>query len=416
MVHCYIGPSVAYELTCPSCGNVVASPFVRVGAVVACARCSAKYRIAENHVKRKVGALAASQAAPPNGGRPAGDDLEFQSTDDLIGEAGDGHVIGLSGLSEMMRQETAGKHEAKPAKPAPPIPAGRPPAHRAPAPSARRRRTDRMVYAIIGGLVLAIGVVGGLLWYMMQTGDRSPFSAMFSGNDAPPAVGDGPAPLIPGTEESALTYDWIPLAEPKPIAEPVWERRDEPFRAGITDHSVWLINEARVFTENAQEHFTATLVCDGDGVIASAVVHLSMVSEEGRTLAQTRVPVTLLGPSMPQPLRVPLPRDLPEGYHDVESSIEVLERIPGGVFFTQGAVEPIQAAKDTYLVSAVNLNDTAVERVVAVLTGVDTRGRAVAQWRVDSAQAVEPRGSVQFRAKLVPPEPVAQWKVEAAGR
>ena len=91
-----------YHLTCPTCQDVTDSPFVRSGAVVRCESCRQKYRIKSAHFERVI-------HTGPRTLDEADSVLRSDSVDIEPDEASpvsiddDGNVVGLSGLSELMR-------------------------------------------------------------------------------------------------------------------------------------------------------------------------------------------------------------------------------------------------------------------------------------------------------------------------
>ncbi|MEM9347403.1 MAG: hypothetical protein AAGB26_12375 [Planctomycetota bacterium] len=91
-----------YRLTCPSCQSVTESHFVRSGAVVRCAACDTKYRIKSAHFEREI-------KTGPRTLDETDTVLRSDSVDIDPDEAApvsiddEGNVVGLSGLSELMR-------------------------------------------------------------------------------------------------------------------------------------------------------------------------------------------------------------------------------------------------------------------------------------------------------------------------
>ncbi|MEM6504141.1 MAG: hypothetical protein AAF711_01600 [Planctomycetota bacterium] len=91
-----------YRLTCPSCQSVTESHFVRSGAIVRCAACDTKYRIKSAHFEREI-------KTGPRTLDETDTVLRSDSVDIDPDEAApvsiddEGNVVGLSGLSELMR-------------------------------------------------------------------------------------------------------------------------------------------------------------------------------------------------------------------------------------------------------------------------------------------------------------------------
>ena len=91
-----------YHLTCPSCLDITDSPFVRSGAVVRCTKCEHKYRIKSSHFERTVHTGPRTLDETDTVLRSDSVDIDPEemppvSIDD------EGNVVGLSGLSELMR-------------------------------------------------------------------------------------------------------------------------------------------------------------------------------------------------------------------------------------------------------------------------------------------------------------------------
>lgn len=91
-----------YHLTCPSCQDVTESHFVRSGAVVRCDACDQKYRIKSGHFERVIHSGPRTLDETDSVLRSDSVDIDPEeiapvSIDD------DGNVVGLSGLSELMR-------------------------------------------------------------------------------------------------------------------------------------------------------------------------------------------------------------------------------------------------------------------------------------------------------------------------
>lgn len=96
-----------YALQCPLCSAVDQAPFVRTGAVVRCAHCSAKFRIKSSQVTRNLttGPRTLDEMDPLLSGDSVDLDPDTEAAPVTIDESG--QVVGLSGLTELMRQGDA---------------------------------------------------------------------------------------------------------------------------------------------------------------------------------------------------------------------------------------------------------------------------------------------------------------------
>ena len=154
-----------YELKCPTCGHMVKMPFVRVGAMVSCDKCDHRYAIRDVHVKHKVqnqGVKPRPAEEPPKPEpEPEPEPIELSKQADA-----DGTVIGLSGLSQMMRNDDGDTPRAAvnpPPSAAVPAARGRPrfqtPNFDAAA-ALHAWRKIRPMYLALGGLLAIIVVLG----------------------------------------------------------------------------------------------------------------------------------------------------------------------------------------------------------------------------------------------------------------
>lgn len=101
-----------YDLQCPLCSAQESSPFVRVGAVVHCSSCTGRYRIKSSQVTRNVttGPRTLDELDPLLSGDSVDLDPDTDASPVKIDDQG--HVVGLSGLSELMRQGDAKQAKA----------------------------------------------------------------------------------------------------------------------------------------------------------------------------------------------------------------------------------------------------------------------------------------------------------------
>ncbi|MBX2853266.1 MAG: hypothetical protein KTR15_16140 [Phycisphaeraceae bacterium] len=91
-----------YHLTCPSCQDVTDSPFVRSGAVVRCPACEHKYRIKSAHFQREVHTGPRTLDETDSVLRSDSVDIDPDEVSPVSIDD-EGNVVGLSGLSELMR-------------------------------------------------------------------------------------------------------------------------------------------------------------------------------------------------------------------------------------------------------------------------------------------------------------------------
>lgn len=171
----------------------MSSPFIRHGAVVRCGACDNRYRIKSGFVSRTIttGPKTVDEMDPLLRGDSV--DLEADEVGAPVQIDADGNVVGLSGLSELMRQSDAAHAQAeaiartRASEDAPPPaariarPASAPRASRKTARHASRRKRSKPNGLIIAAALLVLAVTVGLLAVVLS---------MLGGNTDPAATGD----------------------------------------------------------------------------------------------------------------------------------------------------------------------------------------------------------------------------------
>ncbi len=95
---------MVYRLACPSCQKATEHPFVRPGAVAVCADCRTVWRIEKDHITRSIPSAGAA-AKPGDADAVSLSEAESGPRPSAThgSRAGDTAIVGLSGLSEVMR-------------------------------------------------------------------------------------------------------------------------------------------------------------------------------------------------------------------------------------------------------------------------------------------------------------------------
>ena len=262
-----------YHLTCPSCQDVTGSPFVRSGAVVRCPACDNKYRIKSAHFEREVHTGPRTLDETDSVLRSDSVDIDPDEVSPVSIDD-DGNVVGLSGLSELMRwsdnqdqsqvtgvqgpdksatkskppqddlpQAKAVTKKTKPSaktKRKAQAPATRSPKERAKA--IKRKKRDKMLVMLGGAgvIVLIIAVILAInLSDQLQTIEDAANDDT-SGKPDTPAAGQNPAtdpgnaqaepdtgPDSPdGDQVQLFTDDLEPSPNPVNLFQPPWEETD----------------------------------------------------------------------------------------------------------------------------------------------------------------------------------------------
>lgn len=445
-----------YQLTCPSCADSQQSPFIRHGAVVCCASCEQRYRIKSSYVTRTVttGPKTLDEMDPLL--RGDGVDLDTDAGAAPVKIDDDGNVVGLSGLSELMRQSDAAHAQAAAIarthrdEDAPP-PAARvtrpsEPGRRKPSPRARAGRNKKRspLPLLLAGalLILFAGTIGGLAYVISQSGptdpaavnppdaDPTPRNPGGNGNgelfpDVPGDNPDGPdggSPTQPGDDPSWLTeggrfednpdYAYDPNAPrgdpPRPIDVPTVLTPGQPM-----EHEGWYIlapPRGSVDATGGGDIEMGTLEplsVDGTLVVLAGVLthlgtepvvsgetHVALIDSAGRVFAETYLPFAGLRPGETQSVRLPIAQRFWERARDVRTRTVVLESDPDLKLLEGVQLQPAgRGAWSSVRVTVRNPNERWLRNALVLLWAEDVDGHTVARYRAAQPGIfVDPKG------------------------
>ncbi|MFA9478548.1 hypothetical protein ACERK3_09595 [Phycisphaerales bacterium AB-hyl4] len=385
-------------MKCPSCGQVLRAAFVRAGAVTDCARCAHRYRIKDSQIARKV------LATPGGGEAGGGQGTLLPGAKELASMAGarlrvddDGNVIGLSGLSEMMRHEGVGTPRRRSADDAPPPP-GRP--ARTPLPTATTRLTGpRSLYMIACTLCLGLVVVGVALWHASS--------------------------VAPGRAGAGAGQADLPMIMAVRLSHEPWERPGEPYdrsqQAGRAADGVRLIDTNLGMPINGQPMLSASVVTSRPDVVSRARVHVSLIDQTGMEVARTRADVAMIARDQRYRLLLPVPTDLTQSWLDlrVSSRVEVLDSVEDGRLMEGAVAMPMTNASVRGLrLLAANTETVSMRRTLFLITAMDEGGYPIMRWRAmwNRPSAPDQPIECQIIIPTLPDTPVDRWDVQMVGQ
>jgi len=344
---------MAYELTCPNCGAVVKSPFVRVGAVTTCGQCSTRYCVREEDIRRP-SVTAAAEADPAV---VILDEEEEEETDAAEGsDPGGTDATGLSGLSTLMREQdravdaaadgagdalppASGPTRDSPETPRLAAPRGRPSASPSVAAQRSRRRRNQQVGLLVGISVTAALLFVGLMILVMMMPEEPDPPRSIEGSDPtarttppePAQTPPDPAPEpSPDDPQDAPVSDDPPAVAADPPDDPApsppaplprveaisllpsdWRRFEPPvFLPPETDDPV-RVKSARIVELSGGPAAEVTVISDTLSLIDQATLTVALTDEAGQALMAFAVPVSLLEPLSQRTYQVSLPDDAP---------------------------------------------------------------------------------------------------------
>lgn len=375
-----------YELTCPYCGQVRRSPFVRIHAVARCTSCRRTFQVEPELVRRRVGTAAGSD-----------DDALAQAA----ASAGDGTAVlrALSADESVDEDPSArsGAHELLDL-----------PGHAAHVDDAGRRnlgtlllRMRRLSTLKWAGLVVAVAAVVGLARLL-------PERMWLRGAD--PDAAATRTPVRPRLVEPASPS--VVLGEAVAVVASVWQ----PVAAGFEppDLSGAVSIEELRWRTGTDGHSTLQCVLSRSDAIVriDCVLHVQVSTGVGRhRLMQSSLKIPVLMPDTPVSLALPAPAGM-MGEPQPTVWLEVGPPLPDAVPLTIQAVT-IEAYRglEALRVSAVNPRQRYLRPTRFIVTAWDTMERVAGIWTLDYRLLIEPTGQVEISAPIaLGGVQVARWE------
>lgn len=423
------------------------SPFVRTSAVVRCASCQQKYRIKSSHVQRELttGPRTLDEAETVLRSDSVDidpDDIAPVSIDD------DGNVVGLSGLSELMRQSDAQGAKAKMQERMEDAPAqgsseGAPPeavvrlrdGATQPTSSAERRakllarrKKKRTTTLALSGVVALLLIIGGLLIVMSQPDQSDPEPNDLANSNGADTPGNGgqaatpPDPNDPADPPTPITDPELfpdvgspsPNPDPKYVAKqtgpaPDAQPTDVPTvltPATRIEHEGWYImfpprgsaqaaGEVDIqISELTPEVFgvdqtllTGKVTNRSERVLLSGELHVMLLDSSGRVFAETYLPLIMIGAGGEQEVGLAIASRHWQQKRGVRTSVKA-DAWGEEMSPMQGVqIDPIGIGPNTAVrLSAKHGGGVAMRGVLIQLEAKDDLGRVIARFVVANEQ------------------------------
>lgn len=393
---------------------MVATPFVRVGAVTTCESCRHRYLIDPTHIKR-VPTQARQAAAPVT----ASGASEPATPVGLPREGG-------QGLSEMMRREAERERDSRfndydtltpsAARPQPPAvsppssPEPQPPPHpqrtspaQQPGPS-RREKALRSWHLLAAAGAAALALLGIGIWSIDWNGQGS--SSATADQAALQPVYDGPI------------FQGRPLVESVMLGYSPWEQPNRPFESVPQDGpDVYIADDSLVPAGAGVIEYVGRVISDRPGVILSGELVLSLVNPQGTEKARTTAPIALVSQDQSMLVHVPIPANLDPTTLHPAWSITVGRVIESDEFIKQLALRTESVGADTLArITIGNDTDSPWERVTLVITAWGDQAQPLRRWRVEWLLPMNPGETIEFftRTPVNPSWDIREWTAVAA--
>lgn len=331
----------------------------------------------------------------------------------------EGNVIGLSGLSEMMRDHPANEPDSK-TVPSMPKAARREPGPKPAADSgpklaryhareADRKRRRKSMYLLLGVMVGSVAVLGGgLILASRMAKDTLDKTAV-----APETQGPGADPRV--------IADDAPMLHAHRMDRPQWAFINRPFVETVGDPDIRLSQESIATAPDGSRTYLARAMTDRRDLLTEARVLLSLVDLSGTEVARTQAGLTLLDADHPRDIRIPIAERFKDPRLQPVARVESQRREPESVFLAQSDLQltPIGSGRRSAVhITALNPLDKTLDGLTLQITAVDRQERPIARWRVRWDQPIEPQQRMEFQTltPLADEASAHDWHVEAAGR
>lgn len=375
-----------YELTCPYCGHVKRSPFIRVHAVARCAGCRRTFQVEPNGLRRRVGSKqdtdsdALAEAAADADGSAVG--LRSLSMDASIDE----DPSARSGAHELLDLPGHAGHAAESAK-------------RGIDALALRFRTlsPRQWVGLVVGLVAIMTVMGFFPQYVWQRGSV--------GDDTPAQL-----PQRPRMDEPSAPS--VMLGEAVPVVAGVWQPVaggfEPPGQSGALSFETlgWHLDAG------GRQALRAILRRSDASIRAGATLHVLVSAGVGRhRLMHSSLAVPLLLPDAPIEVSLPAPVGM-MGEPEPTVWLEPGQAVPDALPLVVNEVK-IESARglDAVRVSAVNATARYLRPTRFVVTATDVNGVVAGMWTIDYRPLIEPGATIELSAPVALGETaLARWE------
>ncbi|HEX7010305.1 MAG TPA: hypothetical protein VF184_09995, partial [Phycisphaeraceae bacterium] len=263
------------------------------------------------------------------------------------------------------------------------------------------------LFILAGAMGLLVAFLGAAIWYAQDTSEPALLAAP---PPQQPPVAELPTPDLPDAQ--------LPRIRALALAADPWHPPRQPLSSRAESAPlIWLTDFRMPPADHPHPVFTGQLATNRQGVVALAWVYLALMDVQGIEVAQTRVPVSLVGAGRRWPLSVPLPTQAHGRSLRMAWRIEVTDVMTRGLFLEGGEVRPM--AGGDLRVEVANSAPRPLHRLAVVVMALDESNGLLGAWSClwNPAGPIEPGRSVAFVADLpgTPPASVDHWRIEAAG-
>ena len=404
-----------YHVTCPSCHAVISTPFVRVGAVFSCGTCHHRYLIDAAHIRHVATSAKSGKSAEAAQG----------ATAPVPG--------GIHDLSELMKREAEierdsqfDDYETIAPEPDAPMPPAIVPSEVTPVPipghdepeacepestdqrtaQAKPSKAIQIGFAIALTAAVVLACFGGGIWYYLQQNTHvvTPIKPPEQVDTGP--VYDGPI------------FQGLPLLQSTVLEHSTWEQPNSPFISSVQQFDdVYITGQGLEPGDTGEIEFVCKVVSSRPGVILDGDLTISLINPQGIEKAHTTMPIALLSPEHPFPIRIPIPANLDPTTLHPAWSIRIHRWAESAEFSDNYSIETQSAGADTMAeVFVGNETDHEIQAVFMLVSALGEDDQVLRRWRVVWDLPLKPNDYIEIytRTAVNPSWDIREWTVIAA--
>ncbi len=336
--------------------------------------------------------------------------------------ADEGEPAGRGGgqdLSEVMRIEAQRERDSKfddydtlaPAVAEVPGTSVQVPAEPEPTPvsQAKAQKAGRGGYLLAAAGALALAVLGIGLWTM-----NSDLGAGGQRNTTPEPL-PPPEPVYDGP-----MYQGLPLASSTALEYHPWVQTNEPYRSRPQDDPDTFASDNELVRTDADViEYVGQVITEGDGMIVSGELTISLVNRQGTEKARTTLAIALTSKDYPMQVRLPIPANLDPTTLTPVWSITVNQSSDSLVPIDDLVMESVSTGSDAMArVLLTNNTGLHVDQTELLITAWDAQGLPLRYWHVHWPMPAVPGGDAEFytRTNVNPSWQIDHWTIFAFAR
>lgn len=400
-----------YLITCPECKHQTHVRFVRKGANATCTQCEHQHKISGKLVPIE-GEQPASGVAEEPKFELLRDKLKPQTAADATADAPDPTAEAFPASSEPPVSQAAAAVAVAAAAP-------RDPAAVKARLASRRRSIKKSPNAlIIGGVVVAVGLVAVIVGLVMLNGDPSdtpPVVVTPPDTPDPPDSPDTPDPPVTPDTPDPATLPMLALHEP-PVNESTWQAIDppsQPITERRPDGAIW--NASLVPGVGGRVMLLAQYIDDSDAVYRSGNVRIQILDEDDQAIAEFSGVIPIVCAAQGVQFTAPVPDQWKSQAASIVSRFEPVDLLPDAVPLdvVDTAARLIKPQIGGWLAELTIRNPYpfTVSDPTVVVDLFDTAGIVTGTWRGSLRARLAPGQSLVFQTVLPVPTAVEPERI-----